>query len=133
MKIKSIYMYETIMLISCIITCCLFYIVLKTCLGIMFFDWFWTVFICPPFLLGAVIVWKISKNNNWISLAMRQIIATNVLLISIMAIFCIGTDDMTTGYASMFSVIVALSSVLPILIGCYCYKRLTLAKQQDFS
>lgn len=87
MKIKSIYMYETIMLISSIITCCLFYIVLKTCLGIMFFDWFWTVFICPPFLLGAVIVWKISKNNNWISLAMRQIIATNVLLISIMAIF----------------------------------------------
>ena len=35
MKIKSIYMYEIIMLISSIITCCLFYIVLKTCLGIM--------------------------------------------------------------------------------------------------
>lgn len=123
MKMKNFSIFGVTMFISSIITCCLFYIVLRTCLGIIFFDWLWTFFICPPFLLGAIIVWKIS-NNNWISLATRQIIATNILLILIMAIFCIGKDKMTIGYASMFSLIVALSSIFPILIGCYCYKRL---------
>ncbi len=121
---KRFWIFEAMMLVACIITCILFYAILRIGLGVLFFDWLWLTFICPPFLLGGAIVWKICKSDNWKKLAMLEIIIANLLLFSTMAILCIGSDGMTTGYALMFSVICALSSILPILLCCYLHKRL---------
>lgn len=103
---------------------CLIFVVLRIGLNVLFFDWLWLAFICPSFILGGAIVWKISKNDNWKKLAILEILIANLLLISTMAILCIGSDGMTSGYAFMFSIICILSSILPILLCCYLYKRL---------
>lgn len=115
---KRFWIFEVMMLVACIITCVLCHIKNRVRCPI-FFDWLWLAFICPPFLLGGAIVWKICKSDNWKKLAIWEIIITNLLLFSTMAILCIGSDGMTTGYAIMFSVICALSSILPILLCCY--------------
>ena len=121
---KRFWIFEVIMLVACIITCALFYAVLRIGLNVLFFDWLWLAFICPSFILGGAIVWKISKNDNWKKLAILEILIANLLLISTMTILCIGSDGMTSGYAFMFSIICILSSILPILLCCYLYKRL---------
>lgn len=133
MKLKSngFWIFEVMMSVACIITCFLLYIILRVGFGVLFFDWLWLAFIYPPFILGGGIVWKISKNKNWIKLALWEFLIANILLILIMAIFCIGADAMALGYAFIFSVICVLCSILPILLCCYLQKTMSLTKTFD--
>lgn len=53
---KGFWIFEIMMLIASIITCTLFYAILRIGLDVLFFDCFWLAFICPPFILGGGIV-----------------------------------------------------------------------------
>ena len=133
MKIRgrSFWIFEAMMLFSAITTCIMFQLIIAILSGKTYsvtYQLYWMFLLSLPHLLGGMVTWQISReNNNWVELARRQIFFANFILIISTLFFSMfyrfHNTDITV--IMIYNIIYAMCSMPSIMVCCYLYHVLS--------
>lgn len=115
------------MFVSAIITCIIFQLIMALLSGTTYpisYHLVLFVLLCLSHLIGGIATWELShKYNNWIELALKQIIFANVLLVipTVFWSLCCNFHSPDLGTIMTYDLICAMCSILSIMSCSYLY------------
>lgn len=123
--------FEAMMFVSAIITCIIFQLIMALLSGTTYhisYHLVLLVLLCLPHLIGGIATWELShKYNNWVELALKQIIFANVLLVipTVFWSLCCNFHSPDLGTIMTYDLICAMCSIPSIMLCCYLYYHLS--------
>ncbi|MBP8935316.1 MAG: hypothetical protein KBG68_06425 [Prevotella sp.] len=129
MKIRGskFWKFEGVMSLCAVVTCIIFQWVIALMSDVthsISYHLCWIAILCLPQLIGGLITWKLShEDNSWVELARRQIVFAGILVVIPTIIWSNmeGVDSPDMAITMLYNLIYIMCSILPIMLCGYLY------------